>query len=44
MLAACYFSFLFNCSDDSLDVQVPSVGDDGVAPTLELLFPLDLHA
>ena len=30
-------------SDDSFDVKVPGVEDDGDA-TLELLLPLDLHA
>ena len=36
-----HFLLLF---DDSFDVQVPSVEDDGVSATLELLLPLDLHA
>jgi len=45
VLATCYFSFLFLLLfDDSFDVQVPGVEDNGVATTLELLLPLDLHA
>jgi len=38
-----FLPFLFP-SDDSLDVQVTGVEDDGVAAALELLLPLDIHA
>ena len=44
VLAACYFFPFLLLSDDSFDVQVPGVEDDGVAAALELLLPLDLHA
>jgi len=35
VLVACYFSFLVSLpSNDSLDLQVPGVEDDGVFATL----------
>ncbi len=45
MLAACYFSlcFLF-LSDDSFDVPVPVVEDDGATAALEPFLLFDLHA
>ena len=37
-----FLPFLF-LSDDSLDVQILGVEDDGVAATMELLLSLDLY-
>ena len=37
-----FLAFLF-LSDDSLDVQVLGVEDDGTVAALELLLPLDIH-
>ena len=37
------FFFLFLFFYGSLDVEVPGVDDDGVAATLDLFLPLDIH-
>jgi len=37
-----FLAFLF-LSDDSLDVQILGVEDDGTVAALELLLPLDIH-
>jgi len=37
-------SFFLLLSDDSIDVQVSGLEDDGVVAAIELLLPLDLHA
>lgn len=42
-LHAIFSSFFLFLSDDSFDVQVLGVEDDGVATTLEILLLLDIH-